>query len=138
LLFYPMVPGRAPAHGLDTEIHHSVGERACCAALIALGLGACASGHWVKPQADLQAFSADGERCTLEAWQATPQPELYGPPCNADGSYMNCSTRASEGAARTRPRTQSEVMAQVERDNARRGTYGRCMSHLGWHWEGAQ
>jgi hypothetical protein len=95
-------------------------------------LAGCATVHWVKPGADLQDFSADSEGCKLESWTATPEPEQQGPPCNADGSYMNCSPRASEGPARAYPRTWAEMEALAERDKARRGTYGHCMQQRGW------
>ena len=102
---------------------------------MALLAGGCATGHWIKPGADAQAFNADSEVCTLDSWQATPEPSMYGPPCNADGSYMNCSTRASDGPARVRPLTANEVSLLAERDKARRGTYSHCLQARGWHWE---
>jgi hypothetical protein len=104
--------------------------------IVAIVLGAvlagCASGHWVSEGAAPGGFSAVSERCETDSWSAFPEPALYGEPCNADGSYMNCSVRSAE--VRALPRTQADLAAQAERAKARRGSYRQCMEKLGWRW----
>jgi hypothetical protein len=105
------------------------------AAAIHFAVAGCATGHWVKAGGDPQGFTVDSELCTLDSWRATPEPQLQGPPCNSDGSYINCSPRVSEGPARAYPRTQAEMLLLAERDKARRGTYSQCLRERGWRWQ---
>jgi hypothetical protein len=107
-------------------------KRSIVACVVAAGLAGCATGHWVSGAADPRAFGAASERCDADAWSAFPEPALYGEPCNADGSYMNCSVRSSE--VRALPRTQADLIAQADRAKARRGSYWQCMEKLGWRW----
>jgi hypothetical protein len=102
------------------------------AIVLGAGLAGCATGHWVSERADAPRFEVANERCDADSWSAFPEPALYGEPCNADGSYMNCSVRSAE--VRALPRTEADLIAQADRAKARRGSYWQCMEKLGWRW----
>jgi hypothetical protein len=90
----------------------------------------CATGHWVSDGADPRTLATATDVCQADALAAVPEPSVYGEPCNADGTYMNCSVRSAE--VRTMPRTEADLAAQAQRARARLATYRQCMQKLGW------